>query len=40
MSSKTATTPTMQVPLFDLRQQHEPLREELRAAVERVFDAQ
>ncbi|HYX43285.1 MAG TPA: aminotransferase class I/II-fold pyridoxal phosphate-dependent enzyme, partial [Pyrinomonadaceae bacterium] len=39
MSSKTATTPTMQVPLFDLRQQHEPLREELRAAVERVFES-
>jgi dTDP-4-amino-4,6-dideoxygalactose transaminase len=30
----------MSVPLFDLKQQHEPLREELRAAVERVFDTQ
>jgi len=39
LSSKTATTPTMQVPLFDLRQQHEPLRDELRAAVERVFES-
>src|SRR5205085_4325561 len=29
----------MQVPLFDLRQQHEPLRDELRAAVERVFES-
>ena len=32
--------PKMEVPLFDLRQQHEPLRAELRAAVERVFDTQ
>ncbi|MFL6209398.1 MAG: DegT/DnrJ/EryC1/StrS family aminotransferase [Pyrinomonadaceae bacterium] len=30
----------MNVPLFDLKQQHEPLRAELRAAVERVFDTQ
>jgi dTDP-4-amino-4,6-dideoxygalactose transaminase len=29
----------MQVPLFDLRQQHEPLRAEIRAAVERVFES-
>jgi dTDP-4-amino-4,6-dideoxygalactose transaminase len=30
----------MNVPLFDLKQQHEPLRAELSAAVERVFDTQ
>ncbi|MDQ3804124.1 MAG: DegT/DnrJ/EryC1/StrS family aminotransferase [Acidobacteriota bacterium] len=30
----------MQVPLLDLRQQHAALREELRAAVERVFESQ
>jgi dTDP-4-amino-4,6-dideoxygalactose transaminase len=30
----------MQVPLLDLKQQHAALREELRAAVERVFDSQ
>ena len=30
----------MQVPLLDLKQQHAALREELRAAVERVFESQ
>ncbi|HWS56772.1 MAG TPA: DegT/DnrJ/EryC1/StrS family aminotransferase [Pyrinomonadaceae bacterium] len=30
----------MQVPLLDLKRQHAALREELRAAVERVFDSQ
>jgi dTDP-4-amino-4,6-dideoxygalactose transaminase len=30
----------MQVPLLDLKQQHEALRDELRAAVERVLDSQ
>jgi dTDP-4-amino-4,6-dideoxygalactose transaminase len=30
----------MQVPLLDLKQQHAALREELRAAVDRVFDSQ
>ena len=30
----------MQVPLLDLKQQHAALREELRAAVERVLDSQ
>jgi len=34
------TADVMQVPLLDLRQQHAALREELRAAVERVFDSQ
>jgi dTDP-4-amino-4,6-dideoxygalactose transaminase len=34
------TFPTMQVPLLDLKQQHSALREELRAAVDRVFDTQ
>ena len=33
-------SPQMNVPLFDLKQQHEPLRAELRAAIERVLDAQ
>ncbi|HEX8070902.1 MAG TPA: DegT/DnrJ/EryC1/StrS family aminotransferase [Pyrinomonadaceae bacterium] len=32
--------PQMNVPLFDLRQQHEPLMAELRAAVGRVLDTQ
>ncbi|HEU4597141.1 MAG TPA: DegT/DnrJ/EryC1/StrS family aminotransferase [Pyrinomonadaceae bacterium] len=36
----TTTSTTMQVPLLDLKQQHAALREELRAAVERVFDSQ
>ncbi len=36
----TTTSPTMRVPLLDLKQQHAALREELRAAVERVFDSQ
>ena len=30
----------MQVPLLDLRQQHAALRDELRAAIERVFESQ
>jgi dTDP-4-amino-4,6-dideoxygalactose transaminase len=30
----------MQVPLLDLKQQHTALREDLRAAIERVFDSQ
>ncbi|HYY43505.1 MAG TPA: DegT/DnrJ/EryC1/StrS family aminotransferase, partial [Pyrinomonadaceae bacterium] len=30
----------MQVPLLDLKQQHAALREELRAALERVLDSQ
>jgi dTDP-4-amino-4,6-dideoxygalactose transaminase len=34
------TAEVMQVPLLDLRQQHEALREELREAVGRVFDTQ
>lgn len=34
------TTPDMQVPLLDLKQQHEALREELRAGVGRVLDSQ
>ncbi|HEV7906082.1 MAG TPA: DegT/DnrJ/EryC1/StrS family aminotransferase [Pyrinomonadaceae bacterium] len=36
----TSTTPSMQVPLLDLKQQHEALRAELRAATERVLDSQ
>ncbi len=32
--------PQMNVPLFDLKQQHEPLRDELRTAIERVLDSQ
>src|ERR671920_190580 len=36
----TSTTPSMQVPLLDLKQQHDALREELRAGVERVLDSQ
>jgi dTDP-4-amino-4,6-dideoxygalactose transaminase len=36
----TRTAEAMQVPLLDLKQQHAALREELRAAVERVFDSQ
>jgi dTDP-4-amino-4,6-dideoxygalactose transaminase len=36
--SKTATK--MQVPLLDLKQQHAALRDELREAVNRVFDSQ
>jgi dTDP-4-amino-4,6-dideoxygalactose transaminase len=34
------TATKMQVPLLDLKQQHAALREELRAAVERVLDSQ
>lgn len=34
------TANVMQVPLLDLGQQHAALREELRAAVDRVFDSQ
>jgi dTDP-4-amino-4,6-dideoxygalactose transaminase len=37
--SFNSATPAMQVPLFDLKQQHEPLRAELRAAMERVLDS-
>jgi len=33
-------TPAMQVPLLDLKQQHAALREELRAATERIIDSQ
>jgi dTDP-4-amino-4,6-dideoxygalactose transaminase len=36
----TTPVPGMQVPLLDLRQQHEALREELRAGVERILDSQ
>src|ERR1051326_1158864 len=36
----STTAPKMQVPLLDLKQQHAALREELRAAVERVFESQ
>jgi dTDP-4-amino-4,6-dideoxygalactose transaminase len=36
----TTPTPSRQVPLLDLRQQHEALREELRAATSRVLDSQ
>jgi dTDP-4-amino-4,6-dideoxygalactose transaminase len=32
--------PQMNVPLFDLKQQHEPLRAELRAGLERVLETQ
>jgi dTDP-4-amino-4,6-dideoxygalactose transaminase len=38
MTSRTANA--MQVPLFSLKEQHEALREELLAAVGRVFDSQ
>src|ERR671914_550101 len=34
------TQQTIRVPLLDLKQQHAALREELRAAVDRVFDSQ
>src|SRR5215210_5674664 len=34
------TAAKMQVPLLDLKQQHAALREELRAALERVLDSQ
>ena len=30
----------MNVPLLDLKQQHSALRDELRAAIERVFESQ
>ena len=46
MSSNPATTtattaaPQTQVPLFNLKAQHEQIRDELRAAVARVFDTQ
>ncbi|HEX8422192.1 MAG TPA: DegT/DnrJ/EryC1/StrS family aminotransferase [Pyrinomonadaceae bacterium] len=36
----TQASAQMNVPLLDLRQQHETLREELRAATERVLDSQ
>ncbi len=43
MRSNNATmmtaAPTMQVPLLDLKMQYDPLRAELRAAIERVFDS-
>src|SRR5438105_11042690 len=34
------TRPSMNVPLLDLKQQHDSLRDEVRAAIERVFDSQ
>ncbi|HEX8634427.1 MAG TPA: DegT/DnrJ/EryC1/StrS family aminotransferase [Pyrinomonadaceae bacterium] len=36
----TTPSPGMQVPLLDLKQQHERLRDELRAGVARVLDSQ
>ncbi|HZG54524.1 MAG TPA: aminotransferase class I/II-fold pyridoxal phosphate-dependent enzyme, partial [Pyrinomonadaceae bacterium] len=36
----TTPSPSMQVPLLDLKQQHAALREELRAATTRVLDSQ
>src|ERR687885_769874 len=36
----TTPSPTMQVPLLDLRPQHEALKDELRAAIERVLSSQ
>ncbi|HLL16882.1 MAG TPA: DegT/DnrJ/EryC1/StrS family aminotransferase [Pyrinomonadaceae bacterium] len=36
----TTPSPGMQVPLLDLKQQHEHLREELRAATDRILDSQ
>jgi dTDP-4-amino-4,6-dideoxygalactose transaminase len=36
----TTTAAKMQVPLLDLKQQHASLREEMRAAIERVFESQ
>ncbi len=36
----TKTSPQMQVPLLDLKQQHAALRDELRAATGRVLDSQ
>ncbi|HYP54348.1 MAG TPA: DegT/DnrJ/EryC1/StrS family aminotransferase, partial [Pyrinomonadaceae bacterium] len=38
--TKTVTRTETRVPLLDLRAQHEGLREELRAAVERVLESQ
>lgn len=40
MTTTSTTTRSMQVPLLDLKQQHEALRDELRAAVERILDSQ
>ena len=34
------TRPSMNVPLLDLKQQHASLRDEVRAAIERVFESQ
>jgi len=36
----TTPSPAMQVPLLDLKQQHAHLREELRAATDRILDSQ
>ena len=36
----TKTSPQIQVPLLDLKQQHAALRDELRAATDRVLDSQ
>ncbi|HZH30343.1 MAG TPA: DegT/DnrJ/EryC1/StrS family aminotransferase [Pyrinomonadaceae bacterium] len=36
----TTPSPVMQVPLLDLKQQHALLREELRAATDRILDSQ
>src|SRR5215213_8768103 len=36
----STTAPKMHVPLLDLKQQHAALRDELRAALERVLDSQ
>ncbi|HZH92045.1 MAG TPA: DegT/DnrJ/EryC1/StrS family aminotransferase [Pyrinomonadaceae bacterium] len=36
----TTPSPGIQVPLLDLKQQHAALREELRAAVDRILDSQ
>ncbi|HEX8458764.1 MAG TPA: DegT/DnrJ/EryC1/StrS family aminotransferase [Pyrinomonadaceae bacterium] len=36
----TTASPSMQVPLLDLKQQHDALSEELRAAVGRILDSQ
>jgi dTDP-4-amino-4,6-dideoxygalactose transaminase len=40
MSNSPGRTPALKVPLIDLKPQHAALREELRAAFERVLDSQ